>query len=99
MKFCTGPHRHKRREQSPSEESGDLEDSQQFNLPGFGIYSMDKVILDGSTFPAATPKGPYFDPDFSKNVTSVTGSAALMNCRVYNLGNRTVIVCIMNCSR
>ena len=59
---------------------------------------MEKVILDDSTFPAATPNGPYFDPDFSKNVTSVTGSVALMNCRVFNLGNRTVIFCVMKLS-
>ena len=50
---------------------------------------MDKMILDRSTIP-------YFDPDHSKNVTSVTGGRALMN----NLENRTVSKqMVMNCGR
>ena len=85
-----GPHRNKRREENPSKDP----------RASFGTYSMDKMILDGSTFPHSTPNGPYFDPAHSKNVTSVTGGRALMNCRVYNLGNRTVRVqMVMNCGR
>ena len=61
---------------------------------------MDKMILDEVTFPDSSPNGPYFDTDHSKNVTSVTGGKALMNCRVYNLGKRTVrIQMVMNCGR
>ena len=52
---------------------------------------MGKMILDGSSHPHdSLPTGPYFDPENSQNITAVSGSRALLNCRVYNLGNRTV---------
>lgn len=35
-------------------------------------------------------KGPYFDRAASKNVTAMLGKTAYLNCRVKNLGNRTV---------
>jgi len=34
--------------------------------------------------------GPYFDKAFSKNVTALLGKTAYLNCRVKNLGNKTV---------
>lgn len=38
-------------------------------------------------------RGPYFDISASKNVTALVGNTAYLNCRVRNLGNRTVSVC------
>lgn len=35
-------------------------------------------------------RGPYFDTTASKNVTALVGKTAYLNCRVRNLGNRTV---------
>ncbi|GAB0100921.1 uncharacterized protein DMENIID0001_170240 [Sergentomyia squamirostris] len=34
--------------------------------------------------------GPYFDVSASKNVTALVGKTAQLNCRVHNLGNKTV---------
>lgn len=34
--------------------------------------------------------GPYFDTTGSKNVTALLGKTAYLNCRVKNLGNKTV---------
>lgn len=34
--------------------------------------------------------GPYFDKVASKNVTALLGKTAYLNCRVKNLGNKTV---------
>ena len=54
------------------------------------VYSMDRMVLDGGPFPAATPTGPYFEPDYRRNIAVVTKGKAVLNCRVYNIGNRTV---------
>lgn len=35
-------------------------------------------------------RGPYFDVSASKNVTALVGKTAQLNCRVRNLGDRTV---------
>ncbi|GLV39745.1 defective proboscis extension response 21 [Carabus blaptoides fortunei] len=35
-------------------------------------------------------RGPYFDKAASKNVTALVGKTAYLNCRVRNLGNRSV---------
>ncbi|XP_072157476.1 neurotrimin [Bemisia tabaci] len=35
-------------------------------------------------------RGPYFDPAASKNVTAIVDQTAFLNCRVHNLGNKTV---------
>lgn len=35
-------------------------------------------------------RGPYFDVSASKNITAIAGHSAYLNCRVRNLGNRTV---------
>lgn len=41
--------------------------------------------------PRPTPRtGPYFDLVGSKNVTALLGKTAYLNCRVKNLGNKTV---------
>lgn len=36
------------------------------------------------------PDGPYFDVTASRNVTSLVAKTAYLNCRVHNLGNKTV---------
>ena len=72
-----GDSRHRRRALDPREED-------------IGIYSMDRMVLDGGPFPQATPTGPYFDPDFRTNISVMTAGRAVLNCRVYNIGNRTV---------
>lgn len=38
----------------------------------------------------ASKTGPYFDKASSKNVTALLGKITYLNCRVKNLGNKTV---------
>ncbi|XP_018375904.1 PREDICTED: tyrosine-protein phosphatase Lar-like isoform X5 [Trachymyrmex cornetzi] len=38
----------------------------------------------------ATRSGPYFDKSASKNVTALLGKTTYLNCRVKNLGNKTM---------
>ena len=38
----------------------------------------------------ALNRGPYFDISASKNVTALVGKTAYLNCRIRNLGNKTV---------
>jgi hypothetical protein len=35
-------------------------------------------------------RGPYFEPSASRNVTALVGKTAYLNCRIHNLGNKTV---------
>lgn len=35
-------------------------------------------------------RGPFFEVSASKNITAIAGHSAYLNCRVRNLGNRTV---------
>ncbi|XP_073962094.1 neurotrimin-like isoform X1 [Choristoneura fumiferana] len=52
--------------------------------------SADNAIR-GASDPRPTPRtGPYFDPVASKNVTALLGKTAYLNCRVKNLGNKTI---------
>ncbi|GLH02285.1 SFRICE_033561 [Gryllus bimaculatus] len=39
----------------------------------------------------APRSGPYFDKVASKNVTALLGKTAYLNCRVKNLGNKTMV--------
>ncbi|XP_058448513.1 zwei Ig domain protein zig-8-like [Malaya genurostris] len=50
------------------------------------IYDSDESNL------LRTPldRGPYFDLSASKNITALVGKTAYLNCRVRNLGNKTV---------
>ena len=56
----------------------------------------DNVIRPGAAIadaPRPTPRtGPYFDLAASKNVTALLGKTAYLNCRVKNLGNKTVSI-------
>ena len=58
--------------------------------PEGGVYSMDRLVLDGGPFPQAPPSGPYFDPELRREISVVSSGAATLNCRVFNIGNRTV---------
>lgn len=54
---------------------------------GFTVESeIDDVALHN-----ALNRGPYFDISASKNVTALVGNTAYLNCRVRNLGNKTVM--------
>lgn len=55
--------------------------------------TVDNAIRTGVAVepPRPTPRtGPYFDLAASKNVTALLGKTAYLNCRVKNLGNKTV---------
>ncbi|KAF0771374.1 zwei Ig domain protein zig-8-like [Aphis craccivora] len=55
--------------------------------------SIDHKIPDETISPlieATSIRGPYFDKIASKNVTALVGHTAYLNCRVRNLGNRTM---------
>lgn len=39
---------------------------------------------------SALNRGPYFDVSASRNVTALVGTTTYLNCRVRNLGNKTV---------
>jgi hypothetical protein len=45
---------------------------------------------NGDTMQGALNRGPYFDVSASRNVTALVDSTAYLNCRVRNLGNKTV---------
>ncbi|XP_062560581.1 zwei Ig domain protein zig-8-like isoform X2 [Armigeres subalbatus] len=62
----------------------------QVNLPGSSSSSGSR----GSNIEAtdATRTGPYFDLAASKNVTALLGKTAYLNCRVKNLGNKTMLL-------
>ncbi len=40
--------------------------------------------------PTIQERAPQFDLEFSGNVTAVLGKQAMLNCRVKDIGNRTV---------
>ncbi|XP_072941708.1 neurotrimin-like isoform X3 [Epargyreus clarus] len=55
--------------------------------------TVDNAIRTGPAVadPRPTPRtGPYFDIAGSKNVTALLGKTAYLNCRVKNLGNKTL---------
>lgn len=47
--------------------------------------------MDLSQSQASENASPYFDLNYSGNVTAVLGKTALLNCRVKNIGNKTVM--------
>lgn len=64
------------------------------NISATSPPGADNVIRPGVTdAPRPTPRsGPYFDLAASKNVTALLGKTAYLNCRVKNLGNKTVCI-------
>ncbi|XP_063594831.1 zwei Ig domain protein zig-8-like isoform X1 [Penaeus indicus] len=68
---------------------------------GASIEEMDEEtqLIMGNGIPPAMgysegltydPEQPYFDTEHSKNVTALLGKTAVLNCRVKNIGNKTV---------
>ncbi|XP_055644563.1 zwei Ig domain protein zig-8-like isoform X2 [Toxorhynchites rutilus septentrionalis] len=57
----------------------------QVNLPASSKYGNIEAT-------DATRTGPYFDLSASKNVTALLGKTAYLNCRVKNLGNKTMLL-------
>lgn len=51
---------------------------------GFDIDEGDELVQNPLN------RGPYFDVTASKNVTTLVGTTAYLNCRVLNLSNKTV---------
>ncbi|ODM97540.1 Fibroblast growth factor receptor 1, partial [Orchesella cincta] len=64
----------------------------------FGMREEGKKVLSTNSaeedeefdFAAYSPPGPYFDKEYSKNVTALVGKTASLTCRVRNSGNRTI---------
>lgn len=56
------------------------------------IDTDDKSTSNENSNPIGVPldSRPYFDMSVSKNVTALVGKTAHLNCRVHNLGNKTV---------
>lgn len=55
------------------------------NLNTKDLNDHDKEIVNNPL-----NRGPYFDISASKNVTALVGKTAYLNCRIKNLGNKTV---------
>lgn len=47
-------------------------------------------LSDADIEPLIIDRGPFFDKSASANVTALVGKTAYLNCRVRNLGNKTV---------
>lgn len=54
----------------------------------FSGWTQQQDLVPETELPSL--RGPYFDTSASKNVTALVGKTAYLNCRVRNLGNRTV---------
>lgn len=59
------------------------------NMP-YGGSNKNSDTYNQNTLEEATRSGPYFDKSASKNVTALLGKTTYLNCRVKNLGNKTV---------
>ncbi|KAI5711370.1 hypothetical protein M8J76_005759 [Diaphorina citri] len=60
---------------------------------GYYKYEEDPITTTSTPMPPlehTSLRGPYFDTTASKNVTALVGKTAYLNCRVRNVGNRTV---------
>uniref|UniRef100_A0A8D9F664 Neuronal growth regulator 1 n=2 Tax=Cacopsylla melanoneura TaxID=428564 RepID=A0A8D9F664_9HEMI len=60
-----------------------------------GYYKYEEEQTSTTTTPGVplehtSLRGPYFDTTASKNVTALVGKTAYLNCRVRNVGNRTI---------
>lgn len=55
-----------------------------------GSESTSEDLNDADIEPLVIDRGPYFDKTASANVTALVGKTAYLNCKVRNLGNKTV---------
>ncbi|XP_037896176.1 putative mediator of RNA polymerase II transcription subunit 26 isoform X2 [Glossina fuscipes] len=65
-----------------------LNSNSQKNLNS-GSTGVNRNNLDASE---SVQSGPYFDRTVSRNVTALLGKTAYLNCRVKNLGNKTMLL-------
>ena len=56
------------------------EDTDSYHSANDNFYKINKPL----------DRGPYFDTSATRNVTSLVGKTAHLNCRIKNLGNKTV---------
>lgn len=77
-------------------EEDDEEDNRSSN-DSHNIRSSQKFVTvssrdndDADKMNNALNRGPFFDVSASKNVTALVGKTANLNCRIKNLGNKTV---------
>ncbi|XP_076758803.1 neurotrimin [Xylocopa sonorina] len=60
-----------------------------FSVQGLARCTSDQEMHENRVL-EPLDRGPYFDVSASKNVTALVGKTATLNCRVRNLGDRTV---------
>lgn len=79
-------------------------DYQQQNVQSDGVFSplqmkkyhpgeeseVENEIGEEELQGSSLNRGPYFESLAPKNITAIAGQSAYLNCRVRNLGNRTV---------
>uniref|UniRef100_A0A182TC26 Ig-like domain-containing protein n=1 Tax=Anopheles maculatus TaxID=74869 RepID=A0A182TC26_9DIPT len=73
-------------------QSVDIDEPHTYTPPKhyFQTSSFDETELEDDAAKNPLDRGPYFDISASRNVTALVGNTAYLNCRVRNLGNRTV---------
>ncbi|XP_054746785.1 uncharacterized protein LOC129251465 isoform X1 [Anastrepha obliqua] len=61
---------------------------------GSGAFPSGTSVVNRNTIEVTEDarNGPYFDKAASKNVTALLGKTAYLNCRVKNLGNKTMLL-------
>lgn len=62
---------------------------------GYNTFDDTSTVFPSSHNSIITPKWnePYFDSSVPTNVTALVGKSAYLNCKVNNLGNKTVSNC------
>ncbi|KAL0120037.1 hypothetical protein PUN28_008011 [Cardiocondyla obscurior] len=60
------------------------------NMPYGGSNKNGDTYSNQNALEETTRSGPYFDKSASKNVTALLGKTTYLNCRVKNLGNKTM---------
>lgn len=55
-----------------------------------GEADLDNEEVDEEFHGNALDRGPFFEVSATKNITAIAGHSAYLNCRIRNLGNRTV---------
>ncbi|EFN67447.1 hypothetical protein EAG_01777 [Camponotus floridanus] len=62
------------------------------NMPQGGSGKSGDTYNQNALEENARTTGPYFDKSASKNVTALLGKTTYLNCRVKNLGNKTIVL-------
>lgn len=69
----------------------------QYYHSGESQIDFENDIVDEELVRNPLDRGPYFELSATKNITALAGNSAYLNCRVRNLGNRTVSVLVVSC--